>query len=266
MRATGRTSAATPGEPVRAGNRADHAGHCNLRHASRIAADESASNSAVAASANSSARPPDPAKRSLIVSTAKEPGNRLPGGGLPSAVEADLLHGAPLPGAYRPCASNSPPQTVRLPTRYGPPARTERRGPASSPRRQPRADDPAQRQPPRPAPIATSTTTAAHDQPENPDTARPKQHVSDLHPRRTGRTRRWECTARWITSGPWRERTPRERGGPAALAGKRRRRKKASHASHDHHNRSLHGLRGTPDRRFRAAAMCVLSARPVAQL
>ena len=36
-------------------------------------------------------------------------------------------------------------------------------------------------------------------------------------------TRRWECAARWITSGPWRERTPRERSGPAARARKRRR-------------------------------------------
>jgi hypothetical protein len=31
------------------------------------------------------------------------------------------------------------------------------------------------------------------------------------------------CAARWITSGHWRERTPRDRGGPAARAGKRRR-------------------------------------------
>ena len=35
--------------------------------------------------------------------------------------------------------------------------------------------------------------------------------------------RRARGCPRWITSGRWRERTPRERGGPAARAGKRRR-------------------------------------------
>jgi len=39
----------------------------------------------------------------------------------------------------------------------------------------------------------------------------------------TAATPRWACDPRWITSGRWRERTPRERGGPAARAAQRRR-------------------------------------------
>src|SRR6266700_2403349 len=59
---------------------------------------------------------------------------------------------------------------------------------------------------------------------------------------------RWRATALRAAldpgdhCGPWDQEKPGRPGLPPPGHG----RKKASHASHDHHNRSLHGLRGTP--------------------
>ena len=51
----------------------------------------------------------------------------------------------------------------------------------------------------------------------------PRSQPGSRNTTTTAGTRRWGWCPRWITSWPWRERTPRDRGGPAARAAQRRR-------------------------------------------
>src|SRR5512142_569460 len=87
----------------------------------------------------------------------------------------------------------------------------------------------------------------------------------------TAGTPRWAGSARWITSGPWRERTPRERGGPAARArqtqGRRRLRRRSSPGAPRRLRGRSSGLQGAAHRAARdSPAGCPGPRRPLQPL